>query len=43
MKVHVAQVVRSQIAVWSRQEGQEIGGILLGKVQRRGESPIECG
>ncbi|HHT71438.1 MAG TPA: LysM peptidoglycan-binding domain-containing protein [Firmicutes bacterium] len=38
MKVHVAQVVRSQIAVWSRQEGKEIGGILLGRVQRRGDS-----
>lgn len=37
MKVHVAQVVRSQIAVWSRQEGQEIGGILLGRALRRGD------
>lgn len=37
MKVHVAQVVKSQIAVWARQEGKEIGGLLLGRVQRSGE------
>ena len=37
MRVHVAQVVKSQIVVWARQEGQEIGGILLGRVQRSGE------
>ncbi|NLG85892.1 MAG: LysM peptidoglycan-binding domain-containing protein [Firmicutes bacterium] len=37
MKVHIAQVVKSQIAVWARQEGKEIGGLLLGRVQKSGE------
>ena len=37
MRVHIAQVVKSQIGIWSRQEGKEIGGILLGCVQRRGD------
>jgi nucleoid-associated protein YgaU len=38
MRVHVAQAVKSEISAWSRKEGKEIGGILLGSVQHRGDS-----
>jgi LysM repeat protein/proteasome lid subunit RPN8/RPN11 len=37
VKVHIAQVVRSQIAVWTRQMEKEIGGLLLGRVQKSSE------